>query len=86
MPYIYKPEGKICPRKIKVTLNGDVVEDVDFEGGCDGNLKALCRVVRGKTVSEIEELFTGIDCNGKGTSCSDQLAKAVRKAYELGEK
>ena len=85
MAYVYEPEGQICARSITVSLKGDVLEDVIFEGGCSGNLQALRRVVRGKTVAEIEELFTGIDCDGRGTSCSDQLSKAIRKAYELGE-
>jgi uncharacterized protein (TIGR03905 family) len=85
MSYVYIPEGSICPLSITVTLKDDVIEDVEFNGGCDGNLQAIRRLVRGKKVAEVEELFTGIDCDGRGTSCSDQLAKAVRKAYELGD-
>ena len=51
-------------------------------GGCPGNLQAVPRLVEGMKVSEIEEKLGGINCSGRGTSCADQLAKAVRKAYE----
>ena len=52
------------------------------KGGCNGNLQAISRVVEGMTVEQIEGYFKGISCNGRGTSCSDQLATAVRKAKE----
>ena len=54
--------------------------NVAFTRGCNGNLQAVSRLVEGKTVDEIESLLGGINCNGKGTSCGDQLAKAVREA------
>jgi len=82
MAYIYKTKGGVCPSTIEITLDGYILTDVVFNGGCNGNLKAIKRVVVGKTVSEIEELFTGITCGRKETSCSDQLTKAVRMAYE----
>lgn len=80
--YKYKTNGGVCPSSIEVSLDGDIVTDVVFNGGCNGNLKAIRRVVIGKTVKEIEALFTGITCGFKQTSCSDQLTKAVREAYE----
>ena len=82
MAYIYKTKGGVCPSTIEVSLDGETVADVVFNGGCNGNLKAIKRVVVGKTVSEVEELFCGITCGRKTTSCSDQLTKAVRAAYE----
>ena len=85
MAYIYKTKGGVCPSTIEITLDGDVLTDVVFNGGCNGNLKAIRRVVVGKTVAEIEELFTGITCGRKETSCSDQLTKAVRMAYEKAQ-
>lgn len=81
MQYQYRPRG-ICPRQISFELDGDVVHNVSFLGGCNGNLQAISRVVDGMTVEQIEGYFKGIDCGGKGTSCSDQLATAVRKALE----
>lgn len=81
MTYEYIPKG-VCPSKILFELQGDVVCDVRFIGGCDGNLKALCRVIRGMTVQQVEENFRGIACGSNVTSCTDQLAIAVKQAYE----
>ena len=77
----YKPHG-VCPMNISFDLDGDTVHNVSFKGGCNGNLQAISRVVEGMTVEQIEGYFKGISCNGRGTSCSDQLATAVRKAKE----
>ncbi len=86
MEYTYETQNT-CARKIKFTLNGNVVTNVRFlEGGCPGNLQALPRLVEGMTVEEIEKKIGGIMCGIKGTSCADQLAKAVRKAYEESKK
>ncbi len=86
MDYIFETQNT-CARKIRFTLNGNVVTNVKFlEGGCPGNLQALPRLVEGMTVEEIESKIGGIDCGGRGTSCADQLAKAVRKAYEESQK
>ena len=68
MQYQYRPRG-ICPRQISFELDGDVVHNVSFLGGCNGNLQAISRVVDGMTVEQIEGYFKGIDCGGKGTSC-----------------
>ena len=55
-------------------------------GGCNGNLKAIPILIEGWTVEQIEEKLTGILCGRRPTSCADQLAKAVRAAYEAGQK
>lgn len=82
MEYTYKTEN-VCPRFIKFNLDGNVVTNVRLlEGGCPGNLQAVPRLIEGMTVEEIEEKLGGINCARKGTSCADQLSKAVRKAYE----
>ncbi len=81
MPYEFYPEG-VCPIQITFDLEGDIVKNVVFIGGCNGNLKAISRVVEGMSVDKIEEFFRGIQCGGKSSSCTDQLAKAVRAAYE----
>ena len=81
MSYLYKTKGT-CSSQIEVTLDGDIVKDVKFTGGCNGNLQAISRVVEGMTVDQIEGYFRGISCNGRGTSCSDQLAQGVRQALE----
>ena len=86
MKYTYKTENT-CSKVIEFTLEGNVVTNVKFlGGGCPGNLQALPKLVEGMTVEEIEEKIGGIICGIKGTSCADQLAKAVRKAYEESKK
>ncbi len=79
--YDYRPRG-VCPNRISFDLDGDTVHNVSFKGGCNGNLQAVSRVVEGMTVDQVEGYFKGINCSGKGTSCSDQLAKAVRAALD----
>lgn len=81
MEYNYKPEN-VCPMNIKFDLEGDIVKDIEFTGGCNGNLKAVSKLVDGKSVEEIENLFSDITCGRRSTSCSNQLAVAVRKAFE----
>ncbi len=81
MGYIYKTHGT-CSSKIEVELDGNIVKNVVFTGGCDGNLKAIPRLVEGMTVDEVERRISGIRCGFKNTSCGDQLAKACRAAYE----
>lgn len=85
MEYRYETRGT-CSRVITFDLNNDVVTNVKFVGGCPGNLQALPRLVDGMTVEEIEKKLKGIDCGGRGTSCADQLAIAVRTAYEENKK
>ena len=81
MNYIYKTSGT-CSVQISFDINGDVISNIKFMGGCPGNLNALSKLLDGQTVSYIEEKLLGNQCGGRGTSCADQLAKAVRKAYE----
>ena len=76
-----------CAKAIRFTLNGNIVTNVEFlGGGCPGNLQALPKLVEGMTVEEIEKRIGGIICGRRETSCADQLAKAVRKAYEQSKK
>jgi uncharacterized protein (TIGR03905 family) len=67
--------------KIKFDINDDVISNIQFQGGCNGNLKAISKLVDGWTVDEIEGKLLGNTCGMRGTSCADQLAKAVRQAY-----
>ena len=81
MEYTYKTQG-VCASEIKFDINGDKISNVRFEGGCNGNLKAISKLVDGMTVEQIENKLLGNTCRTKPTSCADQLAKAVRKAYQ----
>ena len=68
--------------EISFDIDGDVITDVEFFGGCDGNLKAISKLVDGMTVDEIEDKLRGNTCGRKPTSCADQLARAGREAYQ----
>lgn len=81
MDYTYRTSG-VCATDIHFTLDGDTVRGVSFTGGCNGNLKAISKLVDGMTVEQIEEALRGNTCGYKDTSCADQLARAVRAAYE----
>lgn len=80
MEYKYKTQG-VCSQEIKFNIEGNVISNISFYGGCNGNLKAISILVDGMTVEEIESKLLGNTCGFKPTSCADQLAKAVRKAY-----
>jgi uncharacterized protein TIGR03905 len=81
LKYEYITQGT-CSRQIRFDIDGDVIRNVEFAGGCDGNLQAIPRLVEGFTVTEIEEKVKGILCGRRPTSCADQLAVAVRQAYD----
>lgn len=86
MKYTYETENT-CSKIINFNLNNNVVTNVEFlGGGCPGNLQALPKLVEGLTVEEIEEKIGGVICGRKGTSCANELAKAVRKAYNNSKK
>ena len=81
MRYDYKTENT-CAQMISFDIEGDVVTNISFLGGCNGNLKAIAKLIDGWTVDKIEEMLLGNTCGRRPTSCTDQLAKAVRKAYD----
>ena len=81
MEYVYKTKGT-CAVQIKFNIEDDIITDIEFLGGCNGNLKAISKLLEGQTVDYIEEKLLGNICGMRGTSCADQLAKAVRQAYE----
>lgn len=81
MEYVYHPQG-VCSMEIKFHIDQDVISNIRFTGGCNGNLKAISKLVDGWTVEKIEEYLKGNLCGNKGTSCADQLATAVRVALD----
>ena len=78
---IYKTKGT-CSTSIDVELKDGVIDSVRFTGGCNGNLQGIGALVKGMEVDEAIEKLEGIDCAGRGTSCPDQLAHALRAAQE----
>ncbi len=80
MHYTFTPK-MVCSMQIDFDLDGDVVSNISFIGGCNGNLKAISKILDGWTVDQIESKIRGNTCGRRPTSCADQLAIAVRKAY-----
>ena len=72
----FTPSG-VCSVRIEFDLDGGRLHNVRFTKGCDGNLKAISRLVEGRDAEEIAGILKGNDCHGKGTSCADQFARAI---------
>lgn len=79
MQYEYKTKGT-CSQKIFFEIEDGKVKNVQFLGGCNGNLQGLSKLVEGMDVSDVIERIEGIRCGMKPTSCPDQLAKALKEA------
>jgi uncharacterized protein (TIGR03905 family) len=76
MQYKYKTNG-VCASEIIIDVEDGIVNDVKFVGGCSGNTQGVGALVKGMKVEEVISRLRGIDCRGRGTSCPDQLAKAL---------
>lgn len=76
--FIYETEG-VCASRIYLTIDRGILIKARFENGCDGNAQGICRLVTGMPVNEVIQRLAGISCEGKATSCPDQLAKALRE-------
>ena len=74
--YTYKTKGT-CSREIHFDVEDNKIKEVNFLGGCDGNLQGISALIKGLDVNDDIERLEGIDCRGRGTSCPDQLAKAL---------
>lgn len=85
MNYIYRT-SMVCASEIHFRIDGNVISEISFIGGCNGNLKALSKVLDGWTVEQIEAKLKGNTCGRRPTSCADQLCLAVRAAYEAQNK
>ncbi len=77
----YTPRG-VCSRKITAEVENGIIKNVRFVGGCNGNTQGICRLVQGMKAEEAIKRLENINCNGKGTSCPDQLAKALKSALQ----
>ena len=75
----YTPRG-VCSRNITIEVTDGIIDSVKFMGGCHGNTQGVAALVKGMKVTDAIERLEGINCNGKGTSCPDQLAKALKEA------
>ena len=83
MEFVYGTQG-VCSRQINIDVDekSKTINSVSFVGGCNGNLKGISALVKGKNIDEVIDTLKGIDCNFKGTSCPDQLARALEDIKE----
>ncbi|MBE6624293.1 MAG: TIGR03905 family TSCPD domain-containing protein [Ruminococcaceae bacterium] len=83
MKYSFRTRG-VCARNISFELEDGIVKDVSFMGGCNGNLKAISKLINGMEAQKVIDILRGNDCGGRGTSCADQLAIALEEAMKAG--
>ncbi len=75
----YKPSG-VCPSRITFAIDDGKLHDVKFSGGCRGNLGAISRLIEGADAAKIADILRGNQCGKRGTSCADQLSRAIDEA------
>lgn len=83
--FSYNTQG-VCSTNISFELDEGKLHNLQFTGGCVGNLKAIAKLVEGRSAQEVANILRGNDCRGKGTSCADQLARAIDKALDSTKK
>ncbi len=76
MEYIYSPMG-VCSQRMKIEVENNIIKNVEIIGGCPGNTLGVARLIKGMDIDEAIKRLKGILCGNKGTSCPDQLAKAL---------
>ena len=79
--YTYQPKG-VCSRQMEFDIKDGKIYNFKVIGGCNGNLKGIAALVEGQDIKEVKDKLKGIDCNGRGTSCPDQLSKALEEVSE----
>ena len=77
----YTPKG-VCSRKIEIDIENGIINKVRFVGGCNGNTQGISKLVEGMKAEDVISRLEGVNCNGRGTSCPDQLAKALKQAIK----
>lgn len=83
--HTYQTQG-VCSQSIHIALEGGVVKELRFVGGCNGNLKGICALAVGQRAEVLADKLAGITCGFKNTSCPDQLSRALREMLEQGER
>lgn len=78
MKYEYFPEG-VCSVKMVFDIEGEIIKSLQIIGGCPGNTVGVSKLVEGKTLDEVIKLLKGIPCREKGTSCPDQVSRALEQ-------
>ena len=80
MTFIYRPQG-VCSREFHLEIEEGTIVSFEAIGGCNGNLKGIGRLLKGRNVEEVIETLKGVQCGIKNTSCPDQIAHAL-EAYQ----
>lgn len=78
MELVYKTEGT-CSTHIELSIEDDIIQNIAFWGGCNGNLQGISHLVKGMKTEEVIAKLEGIRCGRRLTSCPDQLCKALRQ-------
>lgn len=78
LEYRYRPSG-VCSSEFIIVMDGDIIKSVKIVGGCPGNTLAVSALVEGKNINDVISKLDGIQCGMRGTSCPDQLAKALKE-------
>lgn len=78
MKYTYEPEG-VCSMELDFEIEGDIIKSLKIIGGCPGNTVGVSKLVQGRKIDEVIEMLKGIPCGMRGTSCPDQVAKALEE-------
>ena len=81
MEYRYRPQG-VCSTEIIIEVENNIIKNLQAANGCNGNLKGIASLVKGMTIDDVISRLKGIKCGMKGTSCPDQIAKALEKIKE----
>ena len=74
--FSFRPRG-VCSQRMDITIEDDRIVSLQVLGGCDGNLQGISRLIEGMPIDTVIQKLSGINCDGKGTSCPDQLSKAL---------
>ena len=82
MIYTYNTKGT-CSRQIIIDVENGLINEVKFIGGCNGNTQGIASLVKGMKIEDVIEKCKGIDCAGRGTSCPDQLARAMEEMMSV---
>lgn len=79
--FTFRPQG-VCSQLIEIETEGNIIQDVRFTGGCNGNLQGISALLKGMTVENAIDRLSGICCGFKDTSCPDQLSRALKAMQE----
>lgn len=79
--FTFRPQG-VCSQLIEIETEGNIIQDVRFTGGCNGNLQGISALLKGMTVENAIDRLSGIHCGFKDTSCPDQLSRALKAMQE----